>query len=465
MGTESSSSSFSSGREEGSYGDIASKYLKDVNPGDKIRLKTDNAEYEGFLLPRFDVGNQNTILLKLTTGYNLGISAERVESCSLIESGAITLASPSEKISGSSDDTQHGMELPGISLIGTGGTILSKLDYLTGGVNMSMTPDEIFNLIPELSEIIHFNDVRHLFSIGSEEFFVQHWKELAENIVDCLLKGDDGVVVLHGTDTMSYTAAILSFFLRSLNRPVVITGAQRSSDRGSFDGALNIISSAVVCAKSNIAEVGTVMHSTTSDTNCLFIRGTRVRKMHTSRRDAFRPINDVALGEITVDRRFVQLNSDVKLCSDSEPYADTSFEEKVALVKFYPGCNPEIIDWYIDKKIRGLVIEGTGLGHVAVNTPDLSWKSGLQRAIEEDVFVGMTSQCLYGRTHPFVYRSLRQLSGMEVVYLEDMIPETAYLKLGYVLGKNLEYTETKQMMLSSIAGEISRRSKFSSFLS
>lgn len=125
----------------------------------------------------------------------------------------------------------------------------------------------------------------------------KHWIKIAHEVAKSLNSGDSGVVVAHGTDTMGYTAAALSFMLRDLGKPVILVGAQRSSDRPSSDAAMNLICS-VRMSTSDVAEVMVVMHGETGDTYCLAHRGTKVRKMHTSRRDAFRSINDVPIAKV-----------------------------------------------------------------------------------------------------------------------------------------------------------------------
>lgn len=446
------------------YGARARKLLEDasVTPGDHILVNTDGLAYQGILLPRFDVGDSESIILKLKSGYNIGIASSKVTAITFLNERTELSKFPEGKV-------KRKANLPSVSVVSTGGTILSKIDYVTGGVSMTMTPYEIFRAIPELEGLLNIRTVNQLFHLGSEELWIKQWRKLAETTAKTLNEGDDsGVIILHGTDTMGYSSAALSFFLKDLSRPVVFTGAQRSSDRASFDGAVNIIGAGIAATKLPIAEVGVVMHSGTSDEECTFIRGTRTRKMHTSRRDAFRSINEPPLALIHRNGDYKITNPRYRPRSESNTYADTEFEEKIALVKAYPGSNPEILDWYADKGYKGIIIEGTGLGHTPTETPsdeaDRSWIPYLDRATQEGMFIGMTSQCIYGRVHPLVYRALRKISKANVVFLEDMIPETAYVKLGYVLGKQLDFKSTKKMMLTSLAGEISPTSDGNSFL-
>ncbi|MCL5239382.1 MAG: Glu-tRNA(Gln) amidotransferase subunit GatD [Candidatus Marsarchaeota archaeon] len=270
-----------------------------------------------------------------------------------------------------------------------------------------------------------------------------------------------GVVILHGTDVMHYTSAALSFMLSGLSGPVVLTGAQRSVDRGSSDAFMNLVCAAHLAGKANIAEVGICMHASSSDSYCSFIRGTKARKMHTTRRDAFRPINSRPIATVdpagNIDyvsphRRIGEGGGELRLKAGYEP--------KVALLKFYPNSDPEIIDYYVDKKYKGIIIEGTGMGHVAVSPADekYSWLGHIKRAADAGVVVGMTSQTLNGRVNTNVYRNLRLIAGAGAIYCQDMLPEVALVKLGWLLG-NHKRAEAAKMLDKNIAGEITERTE------
>jgi glutamyl-tRNA(Gln) amidotransferase subunit D len=331
---------------------------------------------------------------------------------------------------------------------------------------MLTKPEELLYEVPELSGIASI-DVRNLFGIASEDMSYIEWQSMAKEVAKSLNDGARGAVVTMGTDTMHYASAALSFMLNNLNAPVVFTGAQRSSDRGSSDAFFNLICSTQIAAKSDIAEVGICMHADSSDDSCAFIRGTHVRKMHTSRRDAFRPINDRPLARIKKDLE-IAYGSDYRKIENAPKYkvtAETKFEKKVALVKSYPNADPTIIDFYIDKGYKGIILEGTGLGHLPVSTihDEFQWMPSVKRAMEKGVVVGMTSQCLYGRVNPSVYRNLRIVSGEGVVYCEDMTPETSLVKLGWLLG-NYKTEEAKAMLNQNIKGEIKSRTLYDEFL-
>jgi len=269
-------------------------------------------------------------------------------------------------------------------------------------------------------------------------------KELNDNNVR-------GVIVTHGTDFLHYTSSALSFMLRKIGKPVVLTYSQRSSDRGSSDARLNLLCAARA-AISDIAEVMLVGHATTNDDFCYALPGTKCRKMHTSRRDTFKAINAKPLAKIWIDR--IEPITGYKKRQKQKTELDAVFEEKVALIKFYPGQNPDILDYYAKKGYKGIVIEMSGLGHV-ITEGKKSWIPKLKSLIAKDIVICAAPQTLYGRLDSYVYSPGRELEKIGVLYLGDILPETALVKLGYVLGHKEWKTKEKikEMMLENIAGE------------
>jgi len=424
-----------------------------ISIGDVVEVEAYGEVIRGIILPReeIDFGDQNSILLKLSNGYNIGINISNIRR--ITRTGEHVELEKFPKLS----EIKQNPELPKISLISTGGTISSRVDYLTGGVAMLFSPEEILNGVPELQEIVNIRKAERLFSLASEDLTSKEWKLIARKAVEFLEEGDDGVVILHGTDTMHFTAAALSFMIRGLNAPVVLTGAQRSADRGSRDSDFNLIASATVASRFPYATVAIVFHASVSDDEAIVIRGTRARKMHTSRRDAFRPINELPLAKVSKEGNIEVIAKDLKPRTKEKPWVDDVFEEKVAILKAYPGSNPELLDFLVDKGYRGIIIEGTGLGHVPTQTIEErnSWVKSIERAIEQSVFVGITSQCIYGRVDPYVYRNARILLKAGAVYLNDMLSEVAYVKLGWLLGHDFDLEDVKKLMLFNFAGEIS----------
>lgn len=435
-----------------------------MKPGDIVEIETDKEILKGTLLAQ----KGETLVLKLNSGYNIGIDQKRVKKITKIKQGQKPGKIPTKKLT-------HNKSLPNVTFIATGGTIGTHVDYDTGGVFMCRTPEEVLATTPELGDIINIK-TRSPFTVASEDMQVKHWQELAELIAKELNSGAQGVILTHGTDILHFTSAALSFMLKNLNKPVALVGAQRSPDRGSFDGTQNLLCAAHY-AKSNIAEVATVMHGTTNDDYCLAIRGTKSRKMHTSRRDAFRPINELPFAKIWPDGKIKIINRNYKKVGEGKVIADTKFEKKVAILKAYAGSDPGVIDWYINHGFRGLVIEGTALGHVPTGQSGtnvkhfdkkMSWIPYLKKAVDQGIVVVMASTCLYGRIHPFVYRNLRLAHGTGMIYGDelpsDMLPEVAYIKLGWVLGHTKDSQKAKEMMITNVCGEITERSDAESFL-
>jgi len=424
---------------------------KKIRVGDKIRVLKGKEVYEGILMPRIEMGDTSCLVVKLSNGYNVGVKFEKNVKIEKIGRGLKVFKEKKKE----TKKVIFDKNLPTISILGTGGTIASRIDYRTGGVYASFSPEDIALQIPELKEIANIK-AEEIMSVMSEDMTPERWRLIARKVAKDANAGYRGIIVTHGTDTMHYTAAALSFMLKDLACPVALVGSQRSSDRGSSDAAMNVACAANFVANSDVAEVCIVMHGSMSDDYCLAIRGTKARKMHTSRRDAFKPINDEPIAKIYRDRKIEILNENYRKRSGKKVKVDDKLETKVALIKVYPGLDPEIFDFYLGKGYKGLVLEATGLGH----TPTLgrfSLLPKIEKAVEAGVPVVVTSQCLYGRTHPTVYHNLRELLKRGVIFGEDMLPEVAYIKLMYVLGKTRNLEKIRELMLTNMCGEISER--------
>jgi glutamyl-tRNA(Gln) amidotransferase subunit D len=329
---------------------------------------------------------------------------------------------------------------------------------------MQMDPREFLHNVPELVDIVNIKHLRNPFNKASEDMDYKDWQEIARAVARDLNSGMKGAIVTHGTDFLHFTSAALSFMLRNLHKPVVLVGAQRSSDRGSSDGGMNLIC-ASHAAVGEIGEVGICMHGESADTFCIFNRGTKVRKMHTSRRDAFRPINEPPLARVYPNGKTEILNKDYKKRNNREKVeVDTKFEPRVALLKAYPGSEPSVIDHLVSKGYKGFVIEAGALGHVPTfgRKP---WIATIKKHTAKGIPFVTASQTLYGRINPNVYTNLRILyHEAGAIPGEDMLPETAYVKLGWVLGHTKSLGKIREMMLTNYAGEITKRSLPGTFL-
>ena len=412
--------------------------------GDVIRVTSNEKTYEGILIPRSETGDGNHIVVKLKNGYNVGV---RITASIKIEKtgkgSKPTFAAPGLP--------EQKPELPKAVILSTGGTIASRVDYRTGAVRSALSASDLYGVVPELADIARVK-TEIVFSLYSENITQQHWSYLAQTVAEHIVEGADGVAIAHGTDTMAYTAAALSFALQNLPVPVILVGAQRSSDRPSSDAATNLIATVQAATRGPFAEVGLAMHETLSDTSIVVNRGTKVRKCHTSRRDTFRPVNTTPIAR-------VQNNEVIMLTDDYEKRDATkklilkpNFSEEVALVKFYPGLDPSVIDWYVDRGCKGIILEGSGLGHVSKYCFD-----SIQKAVDRGVVIALASQCIWGRVNMNVYDTGRDLLMRGVIPLEDMFPETALVKLMWVLGQTNDTEEAKKLLKTNVAGEFSPR--------
>ncbi|MEM4400199.1 MAG: Glu-tRNA(Gln) amidotransferase subunit GatD [Candidatus Nitrosocaldus sp.] len=431
----------------------------DVKVGDRIVVKTRDNEYRGILMPRYELADDLHLVIKLRNGYNVGISVDEILSI-LLEERAREKDREEVVIGGREKKEKEEEERDGsvsvehnatrLAMISTGGTIASRIDYRTGGVRAALTAEELYSIVPELSSIAAI-DAEVLMQEYSENLTPMHWSIIAERVGEKIYEGYDGIVIAHGTDTMHYTSSALSFALQNLPVPVVLVGAQRSSDRPSSDAAANLIGASLFAANADASGVFIVMHNGKSDDRIAVHIGTRVRKNHTSSRDAFKSIDTepIALVDVDSSRIDMMLELNVRRRRDKarRPIVRTRFNEHVALIKFYPGLDPSMIEHLISKGYRGLVLEGTGLGHVSKGC-----FNAIRDAIDSNMLVCMTSQCIWGRLRMTVYETGRDLLSMGVVPL-DMLPETALVKVMWVLANSSSMDEAKSMLLSNMAME------------
>jgi glutamyl-tRNA(Gln) amidotransferase subunit D len=412
--------------------------------GDIIRITSKEKTYEGILIPRSETGDDKHVVVKLKSGYNVGIHITSDVKIEKIGKGAKpSFASPPLP--------DQKSELPKAVILSTGGTIASRVDYRTGAVRSALSASDLYGVVPELADTARVT-TEIVFSIYSENLTQKHWSKLAQTVAKHIRQGADGVVIPHGTDTMAYTAAALSFALQNLPVPVILVGAQRSSDRPSSDAATNLIAAVQAATRGAFAEVGLAMHETLSDTAIAVCKGTKVRKCHTSRRDTFKPVNATPIARVE-NNKIIMLTDDYQKRNASKKLIlKRKFSEAVALVKFHPGLDPAIIDWHVERGCKGILLEGSGLGHVSKYC-----FNAIGNAIKRGVVVTLASQCIWGRVNMNVYDTGRDLLTLGVVPLEDMFPETALVKLMWVLGQTSDLEEAKKLLKTNIAGEFSPR--------
>ncbi len=417
----------------------------------QVTLHTTRGDFSGLILPRSETADADHIVLKLDTGYNIGVRWDTVQKIDVRGRKEADYQIPEKAF-------PFDPQKPRVKLFGTGGTIASRLDYRTGAVIPAFSPGELYGSVPELADICNM-ETEKLYGVFSENMGPQEWIGTAEAIAKEIETGVAGIVVGHGTDTMHHTAAALSFMLQDPPVPIVMVGSQRSSDRPSSDAAINLINSTRTAATSDIAEVMVCMFGPTSDKYGLLHRGTRVRKMHSSYRSTFRTLSDIPLGKIDETGVTPFRQDYARRRRDKNVKLNAVFDDRVSLVYYYPAMKPDIIDSLVDNGYKGIVIAGTGLGHV--NKP---LYPALDRAREAGVHIYMTVQTMWGYVQMYVYETGREIMGLGVIPAANMLPEVAYVKLGWALGQSQDHAEVQRIMLTPINSEITEREPHNGYL-
>lgn len=416
------------------------EFLKtnNVGVGDSVKILAD-LTYLGIIMPRYEHSDDKHLVLKLKSGYNIGLEIEKIEKIEKIHS-------PEKNIE-KKERFEKNPTLPKILLLSTGGTIASKVDYRTGAVTPVLTAEELNSSVPELAKIANV-DAEVLFSEYSENIMPEHWLKIAEKLKEYSNSNYSGIIIAHGTDTMHYTSSFLSFALAGFPIPIALVGSQRSSDRASSDAALNLVGAIKFLLGCKTNGVYIVMHQDENDETVACHVGTRVRKNHTSKRGAFQTIGDNPAFIIVNDQ--IQRNMKDEFFKVKEFQPRINLNTKVALVKYHPGYDPSLLGKIIEMNYSGIIFEGTGLGHIGKTMYD-----NVRKANEKGIFLGMTSQCIDGRVRMTVYESGRDLLNLGIIPLENMIPEVALVKAMWALGNSKTLEDVKQIMLQNIASEIS----------
>ncbi len=409
-----------------------------------VEIETDKGNFRGIILPRSEQADDLHVVIKLQTGYNIGLAVDGIRNIKELGYKEAKYKIPEQEF-------PFDPVKPNVTLLGTGGTIASRLDYRTGAVIPAFTPGELYGAVPELADICNLKTIK-LFGVFSENMGWEQYKILSEAIGREISNGAEGIVIGHGTDTMHHTAACLSFMVQNTPVPIVMVGSQRSSDRPSSDAAFNLRCSCYAASRGPIAEVMVCMFGPTSDSYNLLHRGTRVRKMHSSYRSTFRTLSDIPLAMCTPES-VTPLKKDYRRRrNDRNVTVDAVYDDKVAIVYYYTSMKPDIIDSLVDNGYKGIIIAGTGLGHV--NKP---LYEPLRRAVQKGVHVFMTVQTMWGFAQMYVYDTGRDLMELGVVPAANMLPEVAYIKLGWALGHSQDREEVKRLMLTPVVDEITER--------
>lgn len=416
-----------------------------------VVAKTTRGTFEGTVLPRSENDDDKHIVVKIVTGYNIGIDTGTVISMEEIGYSKANYKIPEKEF-------PYTEGLPKVKLFGTGGTIASRLDYRTGAVIPAFSPGELYGAVPELADICNL-ETEKIFAVFSENMGPKQYIALAKAIGKEIEKGTKGIVIGHGTDTLHHTGAALTFMCQNLPVPVVLVGSQRSSDRPSSDAALNLMHAMKAAGQSDIAEVQICMFGPTSDEYGLLHKGTRVRKMHSSYRSTFRTIGDTPLARITRKEIIPIKKNYNKRREDKNVKILPYFSDKVTMLYYYPGMNPNTIDALVDLGYKGIIFVGTGLGHV-----NKELYPAIERAHAKGVHMFMTLQTLWGYVNMFVYDTGRDMMAKGIIPAGNMLPEVAWVKLSWILGQTEDPAEVKKMMLTSVNDEISPREPYNGYL-
>ncbi|MBO4580778.1 MAG: Glu-tRNA(Gln) amidotransferase subunit GatD [Bacteroidales bacterium] len=453
--------------------DILKKY--DVHVWDKAEVDTTRGHFSGKILPRAENTDDLHIVMKVITGYNIGLDIETITHMKGERDPQPNFKVPEKEF-------PYTKGLPHVKLLGTGGTIASRLDYRTGAVIPAFSPGELFGAVPELADICNL-DTEKVFAVFSENMSPKEYMALANKIGDEVKNGIDGIVIGHGTDTLAHTATALTYMCQNLPMPVVLVGSQRSSDRPSSDAALNLMHAMTAAGHGDIAEVMVCMFGPTSDEYGFLHRGTRVRKMHSSYRSTFRTIGDTPLATISrkngvqpikeiYNHRRKGAEREVEIITNLQDYKKSiatnnpnitrivpTFDDRVAILYYYPGMKPDVLEALIEKGYKGIVWDGTGLGHVNKGMFD-----AIQRATDAGIHQYMCVQTIWGYTHMFVYDTGRDLMARGIIPADNMLAESAYIKLGWALGLSHDREEVRQLMLTPINSETTPREPYDGYL-
>jgi glutamyl-tRNA(Gln) amidotransferase subunit D len=417
----------------------------------QAEVETTRGPFKGTILPRSENDDDQHIVMKIITGYNVGIDVQTVTKMEEVGYKKAHYAIPEKQFPITAG-------LPKVKLFGTGGTIASRLDYRTGAVIPAFSPGELYGAVPELADICNL-ETEKVFAVFSENMGPDQYIALAKAIGKEIEKGVDGIVIGHGTDTLHHTAAALTFMVQNSPIPIVLVGSQRSSDRPSSDAALNLMHAMNAAGHSDIAEVMVCMFGPTSDEYGLLHKGTRVRKMHSSYRSTFRTIGDVPLARVNRKEILPIKSSYNRRRKDTQVNILPFFSKKVGMLYYWPGMQPDALDSFIDNGYEGVIIVGTGLGHV-----NKGLYPAIERAQEKGIPVFMTLQTIWGYVHMFVYDTGRDLMAKGIIPLGNMLPEVAWVKLSWVLGQTKDSVKVKEMMLKPINDEITEREPYNGYL-
>ena len=437
----------------------------DMPAGSNVRIRVSTLvgerDFEGTVLPP---AGEGLTTLKLVNGYNLSYPREDVLDIEF-------LGDAGEGVVQKDSQFEEDESLPEILLIHTGGTIASKVDYDTGAVTAKFEPNELLSSIPELGSIARIR-VHMIGNMWSDDLRPRHWNRMIAASHEAFRDGYAGVVVTHGTDTMHISSAAMSYaWSGDGGRPpgrIAFTGSQRSPDRGSSDAAENLIS-AVYWAAHGPEVTGyrdsavVVMHDGGSDGRCAVLPGCASRKSHSSKRGAFRSVNQEPVAYVALGADGPRIEDDRSVVSERE-VADGPilFDEGCSIHELVAGphLSPGLLEAVIETAPDAMVIRGTGLGHIPILDPlgDSPENGGvadaLSAAVEKGIPVIVTAEAVHGPVNMNVYAKGRNQRSIGLIGHGSMCPPgSAVVKLHYLLSKGLDINGVREAWEADLVGE------------
>ncbi|MFW9908611.1 MAG: asparaginase [Candidatus Thorarchaeota archaeon] len=333
-----------------------------------------------------------------------------------------------------------------VCIIATGGTIASVSDEDTQSLRPGLKVDQLLaTLPPGMSNIEVIK--RDLFQFDSANFQPHHWQDIATAVkeVDEEIPDLNGIVVTHGTDTMVYSASAVSFMVQDFGKPIVFTGSQISAAIPWSDGPRNLLDAIRLAAYADLAETCIVF-------NGEIHRPTRTKKTRSNTYDAFDTMDPRPIG---VMAREIVLYEGRRIRHNLVPRFDTRLDDRVFLLKVFPGIPPRILSRIVDMGYHGIVLEGYGEG--SLPSEENSLTDGISQAISMGCFIVVSSQCTYGQTDLSVYEVGRAALEVGAMGAQDMTSEAALVKLAWVLGHTRDSEKVIEMMKTNYVGEVSYR--------
>ena len=420
--------------------------MGDPNQGDRVRINASTPEgsvtHEGILLAPATGGH---VTVKLDNGYNVTFQQSEISDMELIAAG-------SEVETRLQSTPSENPDLPEVWILHTGGTIASKVDYVTGAVAARFEPEELLDAVPELAQHARIR-AKKLGNMWSDDIRPRHWNAMMAETKRAFDAGAAGVVITHGTDTMHFSAAAAAFsWSGEGKRPpgrIVFTGSQRSSDRGSTDGTENLLA-AVHWAAHGPEPSGDngdtsviVMHAESDDGLCSVLPGCAARKFHSSRRNAFQTINAEPIGTIHVGRNGeCSINTSVQPPTREVANEPIEFNESIRILQLMAGAHMFADQIELAHHYDAILFHGTGLGHLPIEDPngDSPENEAMREALENYCSNGgvavMTTQCIHGPIHMDVYSKGRDQQEIGVLGNHATLgPDAALVKLHFLLSR------------------------------